>query len=341
MSQVYHSWVHCLVTILVVFLVSGANVYAQDQYALLTHKGETTVFRGPDALIDAADRADEGDVITLSEGQFKGTVITRNITLRGAGMGINGEKSTLLTYNSNINGTYEYYSLKIESPDDGGVLVENLACGRSGINIKEGNRVDLVRCKSQLRFDADENHVKEMRIINCVIENGIDSSTESNMPLVTGSVIIGKVYGIKADHCVIMGENGSTANVNGSTLSNSVVGCTATAHECVWINCVLLVPEMPTHEMIAAQFNEELGAVSQTNKVFVSGEIEAFKEGPGLYELTDANASSWLCEDGTQVGIYGGSLPFGTLSNILTIKSLKVAEKTDTEGMLKLEVEIE
>ncbi len=162
------------------------------------------MFRGADALINANNAATDGDLITLSEGQFTGTGIYKNITLRGSGMGVNGGKTTRLTVNDDINGQYEYFSLRVSSPDGGGMLIEDISCDGEGIVIQGGNRIDLVRCNTAVRFGADINSVQDMRIINCFINSSIDNSRGSdNKPQIIGSVIDGNASGVQAVNCVL------------------------------------------------------------------------------------------------------------------------------------------
>ena len=66
-------------------LLISANIYAQKQVATLNHNGEISVYYGENSLRTAHSAAVAGDVITLSPGTFNACVITKPITLRGAG----------------------------------------------------------------------------------------------------------------------------------------------------------------------------------------------------------------------------------------------------------------
>ncbi len=63
-------------------------VSAQSQIATLSHNGEITTFYGADALINAYNDAENGEIINLSAGSFNATSISKLITIRGAGMGV-------------------------------------------------------------------------------------------------------------------------------------------------------------------------------------------------------------------------------------------------------------
>lgn len=58
------------------------------------------------------------------------------------------------------------------------------------------------------------------------------------------------------------------------------------------------------------------------------------------FELTDEAKAQYLGTDGTEVGIYGGSLPFTTESSLPKIKKFNVASKSTEDGKLKVEIEV-
>ena len=73
-----------MLLMLVVTVFGATATFAQNKLvATLSHNGQVTVFYGANALIDAHNAADHGDVITLSSGNFNTTTITKAITLRG------------------------------------------------------------------------------------------------------------------------------------------------------------------------------------------------------------------------------------------------------------------
>ena len=77
---------------LVMMLVASVftnNAFAQGTLlATLNHEGTISTFYGSQAWKNAHNAAANGDVITLSSGTFASTDITKAITVRGAGMGI-------------------------------------------------------------------------------------------------------------------------------------------------------------------------------------------------------------------------------------------------------------
>ena len=72
---------------LFVLLCVTTLIFAQTetQTATLKHGDNITAYYGCDALINAYNNAEDGDIITLSGGGFNAPTITKTITLRGAG----------------------------------------------------------------------------------------------------------------------------------------------------------------------------------------------------------------------------------------------------------------
>ena len=65
------------------------NAFARGSLlATLNHEGTISTFYGAQAWKNAHEAAVNGDVVTLSSGSFLATNITKAITVRGAGIGI-------------------------------------------------------------------------------------------------------------------------------------------------------------------------------------------------------------------------------------------------------------
>ena len=76
-----------------------ANVlFAQEQLATLKHNGNISVYYGANAFVEAYNAAENGDIITLSDGTFNATTISKEITLRGNGAQPDSVRGTQGTY---------------------------------------------------------------------------------------------------------------------------------------------------------------------------------------------------------------------------------------------------
>jgi hypothetical protein len=94
--------------ILLAMMVLGSMMAAQGQQnevltATLQHGNELTVFKMANALNQAINAAEDGDVITLSEGTFNAVNINKSITIYGAGFEDNEATGTRATI---INGEF-------------------------------------------------------------------------------------------------------------------------------------------------------------------------------------------------------------------------------------------
>ena len=77
-----------LIVSLFVLLCATMSFAQTGLLATLSHEGSISTYYGSTALKDALEKATDGDAITLSAGQFLAANITKNVTLRGAGMSV-------------------------------------------------------------------------------------------------------------------------------------------------------------------------------------------------------------------------------------------------------------
>ena len=77
----------------------------------------------------------------------------------------------------------------------------------------------------------------------------------------------------------------------------------------------------------------------EVSDVFETWDGEPFSFDPNTYKLKANVANSVLGNDGTQVGIFGGDIPFSFTPSYSVIKRLDVPNRTDENGMLNIDVE--
>ena len=58
------------------------------------------------------------------------------------------------------------------------------------------------------------------------------------------------------------------------------------------------------------------------------------------FELTETAVATYLGNDGTQVGIYGGNLPYDENPTIPQITKCNVASKSTADGKLSVDIEV-
>ena len=119
------------------------------------------------------------------------------------------------------------------------------------------------------------------------------------------------------------------------TSAYNILPSTSTAY-----NCVALSATSSTN-IFANQSNTTNTQVSSLSDVFKTW------QGPSLanfkterLELTDAAKTKYLGSDGTQIGIYGGSIPFDPRPSNPQITKLNVASKSTADGKLSVDIEV-
>ena len=98
----------------------------------------------------------------------------------------------------------------------------------------------------------------------------------------------------------------------------------------------------------AAHTNIEIENISDFFKTFdgyySSGSYPSFigsYNDNETFELTAAAQTTFLGDDGTQIGIYGGSMPFDPKPNNPYITKLTVAEKSTPQGTLSVDIQVQ
>ena len=60
----------------------------------------------------------------------------------------------------------------------------------------------------------------------------------------------------------------------------------------------------------------------------------------GDYTLKEEIAASFLGDDGTEVGLYGGLYPYNTKPNYMIVKKCNVASRATVDNKLSVEIEV-
>lgn len=293
--------------------------------ATLSHEGNVTTFYSANGLKDAYADAVDGDIITLSPGSFAAVDIAKDITIRGAGMMLEDNPTIIngdVKIQSNPEGTGEYH-LTMEGVYVHGTLFNNAAINSPAF-IK--TRVKYIEFTSH----PANNAVFADCIIDRIYLSGYDSQT------VTASFI----------SCVI--NDLYSFNPTGATLSNCVIKITNTPYNSAFTNCIFIdTSSYSLYSSCTAAYCYYQGPTSDfyyyipfsaTNHV-ADPDVVIFKD-ENTYELSDDIAATWLGSDGTQVGIYGGPLPFDPIPSNPRITKFNVAPKTTADGKLSVEIEV-
>lgn len=317
--------------------VFGSSAFAQSSMlATLSHEGEISTFYGALALRDAVNAAADGDVITLSSGTFVSVDITKGLTIRGAGMYFDTENQsepTIITGDFKINmaegvthkltmeGIYQnntvYYSGKLT----GATFLKCRFKKFSGIGGYQMVNGTFIHCRvTEQLFLGDESSAL---CVNCVImEPSMSSLTTSNFEM-TNCVLWKRFwYDFRSSslkNCIL--ETTSDSQLNGS---NTAFNCISTY-----------------------DYDDFFGYIPNYTNTPSTGYENVFKHHQGyvfaddeLFELTDEAKTTYLGADGTEVGIYGGNMPYSSTTSNPKITKLNVASKSTADGKLSVDITV-
>lgn len=307
------------------------------QIATLHHGEDIKTFYSGSAFKKAMAEAQPGDLITLSPGTFSAVSITIPVSVRGAGMGsVDSTQTSPVTI---LSGSY-----RVDIPDNenGYVLsMEGLMNDQSvqlnkaynavfskmkfaGVTARDHNddssvldNITFLHCIFTERLDYYKNDT--FSLYNCVVKG---QSNSSGMPAVVSFL-----------NCVITIPNDANSSgtytncIFASTKENDYLRDSTKAFNCLWVG-------MPYKN---GAFSGDNANPERNNKEFPTDK-SAFEENT-FYQLTD-EAKAYLGNDGTEVGLYGGQMPFAVQTSYPQIKKLVVAPESTADGKLKIEIEL-
>lgn len=318
-------------------LVCVTMSFAQSSLlATLSHDGNIKTFYGAKALIEAHSTAENGDVITLSSGSFIATNIEKALTIRGAGMevdSINGTLPTILTGDFAINipdtvserltleGVYSNHTIRYSGTLNKPMF---LKCRISEIKQGSGNHnmidASFIHCRITKKLYLDNDC--SASCINSIIASPESCNTQTSNFEFTNCFIyapnIAYVQSSSLRNCIII-----TERTDATTLDSNVIA----------FNCIGDAPEIFRN------------VPNSTNKLAIASELfKTYKGGDfndnDSFELTDEAKKKFLGIDGTQVGIYGGMLPYDPTPSNPQIKKCNVAAKSTADGKLSVDIEV-
>lgn len=300
-----------------------------SQLATLLHDGNLSVYYGADALKSAHAAATAGDVITLSAGQFNACNLTKPLTIRGAGMGLtqvdNFVAPTVLTGDFTIN---------IPEDPDHYLVLEGIQHNTT-MSARALYNGQFIKCVlGKITVSGGGYVMKDAKFIHCDIRSYLYASTKVSFSATNSHIIIsssastltanyqncfietdGTLYHSLFNNCIIKATGTSTSTkLNGD----------CTPFYCVWYGSGVKQP-----------FPYE--TASGTNTRLDHENI--FKENT-FYELTD-EIKALKTSGGTQVGIYGGNMPFEQTTTVPQISKFSVAPRTSADGKLSIDIEVE
>ena len=334
-------------TLLLICTLFCANVLmAQEQLATLKHNGNISVYYGANAFVEAHNAASNGDTINLSDGNFNSVTVRKSLVVRGSGANADTARQSDGT---RFNNEFFVY------------LTENTSYFEAeGIAFRDELKLgDIVRLDSYTPYSQDKGRFK---LTKCIVN---ELETYHKELFVSNSIIFSLSMGNKVENparfynCILKGTP------KNSYCDNCIIrdkDCTQNANPFNFNNCIIIKDNSnPTltnfgfanaYNSIICGFTTSFG----TNNTFMNV-TDVFETWNGIFPsyVSSNNFANWafnldtfklkenvantiLGNDGTQVGIFGGTAPFDYTPYYNVIKRLNVSQRTNAEGMLGIEV---
>lgn len=321
-----------LFLVMVAAILGTTATYAQSSMlATLSHDGEITTFYGASALAQAHAAAVSGDVITLSSGTFSAINITKGVTIRGAGMAFDPQTQseptiivnefaieipTTDTSRLTIEGIYYNSTLYYKGTLTGAMFMKSRF---KTINYSYSGRIvnlTMLHCKVANELILSSN--SSAACINCVVCNPYNSSDATS--------------NYEFTNCILKDINSNRLSSN--TFKNCYLysNSNALSSSNMAFNCVSNYSNMFTY--VPANNNK----IAATAAVFKS--FNGTYSDQQTFELTDAAKETYKGIDGTEIGIYGGNMPFSAVTTNPQITKCNVAAKSTADGKLSVDIEV-
>lgn len=348
-----------------VALIMATLSYAQGSVlATLSHEGEISTFYGAKGLKNAHAAADHGDVITLSSGSFQAVDITKAVTIRGAGMQTD---PVAKIYPTIILGAF---NINVADSLEQGLTIEGIYCDNNTVTVYNtlSNATFLKTRFYDIKPVGSSSYgwgfMKNVAFIHCKIASAFTNKNGSNSVSFVNSVVMAPS----------LGSSGSGYSNNSFEFTNCVVrwpssGQTAaTSFYAIYRNCILASQPYSNYNSTSHTLSKTnliyncLGIVygitgmpsifsnldTSASEMFYTSEdmSEVFKSWTGTYydtedfELTEEAKTKYLGDDGKELGIYGGNLPFTPNPSNPKITKFNVASKSTIDGKLSVDIEV-
>lgn len=347
---------------LVAAVMCATASFAQGSLlATLSHDGHISAFYGAEALRTAMGEAEAGDVITLSSGQFNAVNIDKPITLRGAGM--SNSSDSISSHEPTI--IQNSFTINIADSLSSRLLMEGIYF-KNGINYQGTiKNAQFMKCRF-LNFIANsEARIVNSSFIHCRFYNGFTMNNNSSSAYFINSLVCSprnyvssgtNTSNIEFDNCVVKFDASSSYGNNAELVQNgyyknciilyvtysseySTIPSSCTAYNCVGYNnrtSYNLFSYMSSQNTT----NKNITGLSSIFKTYSKTSLGTWIQDNDDFTLTDEAAAKYLGTDGTQVGIFGGSLPYDEEPTIPQITKCNVASKSTADGKLSVDIEV-
>ena len=340
------------IVMLVIALCVVTNVWAQDTpMVTLQNDTETKVFYGSDSFKEAMKVANHGDIITLSSGIFNAPVITKVVSIYGAGAKISNDN--VQTGLTQINGNMYIRMDSISGAPATGFYMEGLFFNSNEVWVEKPLKsASLVKCRfNNINFNKNDSvytkvesemvHFYQCRIAKWLepgscngmtVYNSVINNIGANKTLSTinikNSVVYNvswKLYNARFENCYIY--HAIKTEWHSNTNNNQDLNSSCSALNVVYGTYIL--------EYVTSQSNcWYVGSSS----VFKSGSTTSYSDA-ATYELTSTAKANYIGTDGKPIGLYGGDYPYNTKPSMPYVVEKNIATKSEN-GKLKVSIKV-
>lgn len=330
-----------------VAIMTATLSFAQNtSCANLYHEGNVSTYYGSGALVSAVAAAVDGDIVTLSTGSFNGATIDKNITVRGAGWDKTDAAITSITSPAYFEGIRFSQTLK---PAGSGKLefmkcyfsqeVSNENWTDGAMNFYSSHSNYYLTCRSTCKVACINSIINRVSVwdentsfncINCVVvfqrigfqyestSYGYYWYSSENSNANNNSYYYstpGKMQYSSFENCILYCLSGYSNYRSSEKIFPSTVIATNNLSNCA-------IFQNPDDNMVLDE---------AFTGVFTNGWASP---------LTAEAQASYTGSDGTQVGVYGGMLPFTNITNVPQITSMTVDRKVAVGNTLGVDIKL-
>lgn len=344
--------------LLIVMSFAALGVMAQTtSVATLTHAGVTAEYYGNNAFVDAVAASVDGDLITLSEGLFKGTTINKSLNIRGNGVGSTLITSEVILDKSadeneenhwlNIEGITFNADITIQKPSSAEPYVLKDLCMK---------KCDIKKFGFYSNYDNYYSTLKNCSFINCRITNEIALYNVCEVSFIN-SIVSGYHYEydrgennpkVNMLNCVYIAKKEPTA-IKYLNAKNSVIIIYAAYDWYLPFNTTVSFQNCVISGYANSQSPEDRffeNGIEHDKTIWMPNIADVFATTLTDYRNYDATNDYQLKEitseevDGHLLGIYNGEVPYTSTVTYPHFTTFNVAEKA-VDGKLSVEVATE
>lgn len=322
-------------TFLLICTILCANVlWAQEQLAVLKHNDSTSVFYGQTAFVQAYAAATHGDIITLSAGTFTATGssdirLEKDITVRGNGAVPDTSRRSSGTYF--LGPVYTFSNIDFQ-----GIYFSEL-------RLYNPRTIKLTKCF--VKFVDNDEH-STLYANNCVIGGVLDNNSQTSTFI--NCVLYGSYHrggtpyyelpqSANCTNCIIKGDDHLLTSSGISQFNNCIIINTDTTDNVLntAVNNSVLIGWTGSNSPASSG-----NVVMSLSDVFENWDGASFPADLETYVLKSSVSDSIQGIDGTEVGIFGGFMPFDWRPSYNIIKRFNVANRTTADGKLSVDIEV-